>query len=81
MIDARHIIPLKAKAWLELTDRKLANEMVDEKDIKKHKNDILRLYQLLSISEEVALPFEIKNNLSEFFHRIEKDPVDLKTLG
>lgn len=80
-IGAAHLIPLKAKAWLELTIKKLVNEkVVDEKDIKKHKNDILRLYQLLSIDEKIILPQPIKSDLKEFFHRIENDSIDLKTL-
>lgn len=81
-IGATHLIPLKAKAWLELTIKRLDNESeVNEKDIRKHKNDILRLYQLLSNNDNMTLPLPIKSDLSEFFQRIEKDTVDLKSLG
>ncbi len=80
-IGAAHLIPLKAKAWLELTTKKLADEAtVNEKDIKKHKNDILRLHQLLSIDENINLPLPIKVDLREFLQRIEKDSIDVKTL-
>jgi hypothetical protein len=80
-IGASHLIPLKAKAWLELTAKRLANEAtVNEKEIKKHKNDILRLHQLLSINENINLPLSIKHDLREFLQRIEKDSIDLKTL-
>ncbi|MCF8090667.1 MAG: hypothetical protein K9L23_21730 [Desulfotignum sp.] len=34
------IIPLKARAWLDLTERRQTGEHVDKFDIKKHKNDI-----------------------------------------
>lgn len=81
-IGAIHLIPLKAKAWLELTTKRLANEnAVNERDIKKHKNDILRLHQLLSIDNSIDLPLPIKNDLMEFFRRIENDSIDLKTLN
>lgn len=81
-IGATHLIPLKAKAWLELTIKRLSNEVViNEKDIKKHKNDILRLQQLLSIDDNITLPPSIKSDLKEFFQRVEKDSIDLKTLG
>lgn len=61
-IGATHLIPLKAKAWLELTIKRLANEAtVNERDIKKHKNDVLRLYQLLSMDDNIILPHAIKN--------------------
>lgn len=80
-IGATHLIPLKAKAWLELTINRLANEAaVNEKDIKKHKNDIFRLYKLLSIDDNITLPLPIKSDLREFFQRIEKDSIDLKIL-
>lgn len=80
-IGATHLIPLKAKAWLELTAKRLANEAtINEKDIKKHKNDILRLHQLLSIDENINLPLPIKDDLREFLQSIEKDSIDLKTL-
>lgn len=80
-IGATHLIPLKAKAWLELTTKRFANEVaVNEKDIKKHKNDILRLHQLLSIDDRIILPLPIKNDLREFFQCIENDFIDLRTL-
>ena len=51
-----------------------------KKTSKKHKNDILRLHQLLSIDENINLPLSIKGDLREFLQRIEKDSIDLKTL-
>ena len=40
----------KAKAWLDLTERKNAGENVDSKNIRKHKNDVFRLTALLRSS-------------------------------
>ncbi len=40
------LIPLKAKAWLDLTARRQAGEDTDSRDIKKHKNDAFRLFQM-----------------------------------
>lgn len=81
-IGASHLIPLKAKAWLELSAKKLFDEnAVSERDIKKHKNDILRLYQLLSGDENIVLPLKVKHDLSNFFHNIKDDFTDLKTLN
>ena len=33
----------KAKAWLDLNDKKNAGVHVDSRDIKKHRNDVLRI--------------------------------------
>jgi hypothetical protein len=49
--------------------------------LKSTKNDILRLYQLLSIDDRIVLPLSIKSDLRKFFQSIEKDPIDMKTLG
>ena len=42
------LIPFKAKAWLDLKERKLNGDQVDSKNIKKHKNDVFRLAQLIT---------------------------------
>jgi hypothetical protein len=42
------LIPLKAAAWLDLTRRKTAGEIVDSKDIQKHRRDVFRLFAVLS---------------------------------
>ena len=41
-----YLIPFKAKAWMDLTDRRAAGEHVDSKNIKKHKNDVFRKKQI-----------------------------------
>lgn len=40
------LVVMKARAWMELSDRKVHGERVDGKDIAKHKNDIARLVPL-----------------------------------
>ncbi len=42
------LIPFKAKAWLDLKERKARGEHIDSKNIKKHKNDLFRLAQLMT---------------------------------
>lgn len=64
------LIPLKAKAWLDLTERKEAGEAVDSRDIKKHRSDILRLYQLLNPTLHVDAPESIKNDLRNFLNAL-----------
>lgn len=34
-----YLIPFKAKAWRDLTDRRAAGEHVDSKNIRNHKNN------------------------------------------
>ncbi|MCD4655801.1 hypothetical protein K8T06_17915 [bacterium] len=80
-IGPEHLIPLKAKAWLDLTARKAQGELIDGKSIKKHKNDIFRLYQILNPVFHGELSVIIRNDLIEFLSRMEIEIIDLKSLG
>lgn len=75
------IIPLKAKAWLDLTDKRNRGMNVDEKDIRKHKNDIVRLAAALDGKEHILLPREVKEDMDIFLNRYEREPADMKSLG
>lgn len=77
------LIPLKARAWLDLTHRKEQGGKVDSRDIKKHRNDVLRLYQLLSPDLKVELSSSIQRDLTHFLRAVEPeiDAQLLKQLG
>lgn len=60
------LICLKAKAFLDLESRKRNGENVDEKDIKKHKNDVFRLAAMLTGDANFVLPDQIRNDLLIF---------------
>ena len=81
ILKAEHIIPFKAKAWLDLTHRKLKGEHVDSRDIKKHKNDVFRLSILLMPNHSLELPNEIKSDVNEFLLNMENEDVNLKQLN
>ena len=75
------LIPFKAKAWIDLNERKEKGEAVDSKNIKKHKNDVFRLGQLLTAESRQALGEDIANDMKHFLNEMEKENVDLKALG
>ncbi len=81
IIGPEHIIPLKARAWLDLTTRKADGESVDSRDVKKHKNDVFRLYLVIQPDATIVLPDLIKADMSRFIAEIELEEVDLKQLG
>lgn len=81
VIPEIYLIPLKAKAFLELMDRKNAGVAIDRKDIKKHKNDVFRLYQILTLELNIELPQLIENDMRLFLKKVVEDPPDLKNLG
>lgn len=83
VLDAPYLIPFKAKAWLDLSDRKADGAHVDSKSIRKHKNDVFRLTELLDRNQEPLshLPNSIKGDMREFAERMAKENVDLKQIG
>jgi hypothetical protein len=66
LLDEAGIIPFKAKAWLDLNARREAGEKVDERDIKKHRNDVARLLQLLAADARYALPDTVGADMKSF---------------
>lgn len=75
------LIPFKAKAWLDLNERKARGEQVDSKNIKKHKNDVFRLAQLITSDTRQALEVEIAEDMKRFLSEVEREDVDLKSIG
>jgi len=64
--NASALIPLKAKAWLDFSARKLAGDAIDTKDITKHSTDVFRLATTLSGDSTVDLPEGIRADLTAF---------------
>lgn len=60
------LIPLKAVAWLEMTERVLQGEAIDSKKINKHLNDIVQLSALLQPGQVIELPAKLKADLVSF---------------
>lgn len=60
------IIPFKARAWLDLSERRAAGERVDEKDVRKHRNDVARLLQLLPADARFELPGHVRDDMTRF---------------
>lgn len=73
LLDQNLLIPFKAKAFLDLTQRQTDGEKVDKDDIKKHKNDVFRLAQLLTEETTVEIPDAIRNDLRAYLETIEND--------
>lgn len=81
VVGAECLIPLKGQAYLDLTARKEAGEKVDSTDVKKHKNDIFRLFTVLDRNNSCALPVGIRDGLRRCVVRLRDEPIDLKSLG
>jgi hypothetical protein len=80
-VGSERLIALKARAWLDLTARSRRGEEIDSKQIKKHKNDVFRLYQILDPAIDPEAPEAVRKDIREFISRMRGEDVDLKALG
>ena len=81
LVSSAGLIALKAKAWLDLSARKQNGEHVDDADIKKHKNDVFRMYQILEPAPLSNIPETIRQDMLKFLTRMETEEVSLSALG
>ncbi len=83
VLDAPYLIPFKAKAWIDLSGRKAEGEQVDSRNIRKHKNDVFRLTELLDrdMGSFPHMPDAIKADMKEFTEHMLLENVDLKQIG
>lgn len=75
------LIAFKAKAWLDLKERRLQGEHIDSKNLKKHKNDVFRLIQLITEKTRMELSPEIAEDMKKFLSEIAFEEIDLQALG
>lgn len=81
ILDLEYIILFKMKAWLDLSDRKNAGERIDSKNIRKHKNDILRLAGNIDKDTKVTVFGQVRRDAEKFMEAASKSKVDVKSLG
>ncbi len=84
VLRPEYLILFKAKAYLDLRDRKQKGENVDSRDIQKHKNDILRIAVEFVLENVSTLPTTVINDMEQFISRLESEPFDaglLKNYG
>jgi hypothetical protein len=83
VVTADCLIPLKARAWLDLRARKARGEDIDSKNISKHRGDVLRLSQLLTPGTRTAVAESIADDLRRFLAEMqpELDAALMKSLG
>ena len=81
VVSAECLIPLKARAWLDLSERKTAGEEVDSRHVKKHKNDVFRLFRIIDPATALHLGGQLRVDMERFLAAMRTEAVDLKNLG
>ena len=73
-LGAEHLIPFKMRAWLDLCRRKSEGEHVNSADIKKHKNDVFRLMNIINPDEAVTVSETV-------IERMPEERINMKNIG
>jgi hypothetical protein len=81
VVGPEHLIPLKARAWLDLEKRRVNGEAVSSSDIRKHRNDVFRLFGLIRPEKNIKISGIVKADMREFIKKIQSEIIDFKSLG
>lgn len=81
VVGAEHLIPLKAGAWLDLSARRKSGENVDSRAVKKHRNDVFRLFQVIDPAARLEPAERVAEDMRSFLRGLPKETVDLESLG
>ncbi len=81
LLSVNALICLKAKAFLDLNEKKLNGFHVDTNDINKHKNDIFRLAISSTEADKLQLPTSIRDDISQFLDNTLTEPPNWKMLA
>lgn len=80
VLRPEYLILFKAKAYLDLKQRKENGEKIDSDDIKKHKKDVLRIAAELMLESITVLPETVKTDIDSFIESLEQEPFDANLL-
>lgn len=80
VLRPEYLILFKAKAFLDLKQRKDRGEAVDSKNISKHKKDILRIAAELVLESIGELPEAVETDIRAFIDLLAQDPFDSNSL-
>lgn len=81
VLRPEYLILFKAKAYLDLKERRENGETIDSRDIKKHKNDILRILAEFALEQVNDLPETVKGDMEVFIQGLQNEPFDENMLN
>lgn len=80
ILRPEYLILFKAKAYLDLFNRRNNGEKVDSSNISKHKNDVLRIVATLALDRVDKMPSTVKLDIDSFISTSFTYPFDYNLL-
>ncbi len=81
VLGAEYIIPFKMYAWLDLKAKKANGEHVNERDLKKHKNDVFRLLQIVNADGHIGVEGLVRESIENFIQDIQSETIRTEQFG
>lgn len=81
VLKPEYLLVFKAKAYLDLVEKKKEGLAVKSGDIRKHRLDVFRVFQLLSMELRVQLPEAVRVEVEEFVEAMRLDLPDIRAIG
>lgn len=81
VLGAEYLILFKMKAWLDLRQKKTDGIHVNERDLKKHKNDVFRLFPLMEPSAQITVSPAVGADVGQFINAMRSESINLEKLG
>ena len=81
VLDGAHLVPMKMKAWLDLTEKKKEGIHVNDKDLRKHRQDVFRLFPLISNDMLIPAPAEVYRDIQLFINAVQSLPFETNQIG
>ena len=74
-------ILFKAKAWMDLAEKKQSGMHVNDRDLRKHKNDVFRLFTIMDPATRITLPERVVDEMRGFLNALMVLVADMTKLG
>lgn len=81
VLSEEYLIPFKMYAWLDLTSKKEQGEFVKSTDIKKHKYDVFRLLQIVSLNKTIKTTGLVKEIITKFLESMMQEQLPLEQIN
>lgn len=65
VVKPEYIIPLKIRAWMDLKQRKEDGERIDSSKVKKHRNDVFRLVQIIEPTTIIPVAIQVRDDIKQ----------------
>lgn len=81
VMQAEYLTVFKAKAWLDLSQKKSQGIHVNDRDLRKHKGDVFRLFAIIDPTVRIELNDSVKDEMRSFLSAMEQENINLRDIG